>query len=176
MLAKDCRDDEDGRRGVVFTSLSPRMKVSSGRSCMRRTTACTVATVSAMPSARSRSQTGSRWAFPMRTTGAIFPPTSALSTLTKREPFGSLTRWTRKWWVEMDSNQRKLTLADLQSAPFSHSGIYPFPARRGGGCMGKAARADKEKMWPPAKKLPSWSLPRAKRSVAVTRARSCQCA
>ena len=25
----------------------------------------------------------------------------------------------------MDSNQRKLTLADLQSAPFSHSGIYP---------------------------------------------------
>ncbi|MEY4245134.1 MAG: hypothetical protein RLZZ245_2719, partial [Verrucomicrobiota bacterium] len=26
----------------------------------------------------------------------------------------------------MDSNQRKLSLADLQSAPFSHSGIYPF--------------------------------------------------
>ena len=34
-----------------------------------------------------------------------------------------------KWWVEMDSNQRKLTLADLQSAPFSHSGIYPFRLR-----------------------------------------------
>ncbi|MEN9975787.1 MAG: hypothetical protein RLZZ282_1793 [Verrucomicrobiota bacterium] len=26
----------------------------------------------------------------------------------------------------MDSNQRKLSLADLQSAPFSHSGIYPI--------------------------------------------------
>ncbi len=25
----------------------------------------------------------------------------------------------------MDSNHRKLTLADLQSAPFSHSGNYP---------------------------------------------------
>ena len=36
-----------------------------------------------------------------------------------------------KWWVEMDSNQRKLTLADLQSAPFSHSGIYPFRLSRG---------------------------------------------
>ena len=35
----------------------------------------------------------------------------------------------KKWWVEMDSNQRKLTLADLQSAPFSHSGIYPFRLR-----------------------------------------------
>ena len=31
----------------------------------------------------------------------------------------------------MDSNQRKLTLADLQSAPFSHSGIYPFRLTRG---------------------------------------------
>ncbi len=39
-----------------------------------------------------------------------------------------------KWWVEMDSNQRKLSLADLQSAPFSHSGIYPItiPLARGG--------------------------------------------
>ena len=31
----------------------------------------------------------------------------------------------------MDSNQRKLSLADLQSAPFSHSGIYPFRLSRG---------------------------------------------
>ena len=42
------------------------------------------------------------------------------------EPSGSPKWLEMKWWVEMDSNQRKLTLADLQSAPFSHSGIYPF--------------------------------------------------
>ncbi len=42
----------------------------------------------------------------------------------------------------MDSNQRKLTLADLQSAPFSHSGIYPFRLLRGG-CMGMVNGSDK---------------------------------
>ena len=36
----------------------------------------------------------------------------------------------------MDSNQRKLTLADLQSAPFSHSGIYPYSARCGADVWG----------------------------------------
>ncbi len=52
--------------------------------------------------------------------------------LTKNgEPFGSPNLCKLKWWVEMDSNQRKLTLADLQSAPFSHSGIYPFRFTRG---------------------------------------------
>ena len=50
-----------------------------------------------------------------------------------------------KWWVEMDSNQRKLTLADLQSAPFSHSGIYPFRLSRGGS-MGNPAGPDKENL------------------------------
>src|SRR6478609_6750573 len=44
----------------------------------------------------------------------------------------------------MDSNQRKLSLADLQSAPFSHSGIYPFPACRGARCMRNRAGTDKE--------------------------------
>lgn len=29
------------------------------------------------------------------------------------------------WWRELDSNQRRRTPADLQSAPFSHSGISP---------------------------------------------------
>ena len=28
-------------------------------------------------------------------------------------------------WVEMDSNHRSDDAADLQSAPFGHSGIYP---------------------------------------------------
>ena len=31
-----------------------------------------------------------------------------------------------KWWRGVDSNHRKLTLADLQSAPFGHSGTTPF--------------------------------------------------
>ena len=34
-----------------------------------------------------------------------------------------LTR--RKWWVEKDSNLRKLALAGLQPAPIGHSGIHP---------------------------------------------------
>ena len=29
-------------------------------------------------------------------------------------------------WVEMDSNHRSYKAADLQSAPFGHSGIYPI--------------------------------------------------
>jgi hypothetical protein len=29
------------------------------------------------------------------------------------------------WWREEDSNLRRLTPADLQSAPFGHSGIPP---------------------------------------------------
>ncbi len=29
-------------------------------------------------------------------------------------------------WAGMDSNHRKQTLADLQSAPFDRSGTYPF--------------------------------------------------
>ncbi len=32
------------------------------------------------------------------------------------------------WWAGMDSNHRKRKLADLQSAPFNHSGTYPFAA------------------------------------------------
>ena len=31
-----------------------------------------------------------------------------------------------KWWAEVDSNHRSLATTDLQSVPFSHSGIYPF--------------------------------------------------
>ena len=29
------------------------------------------------------------------------------------------------WWAKMDSNHRRRKPADLQSAPFGHSGIYP---------------------------------------------------
>lgn len=29
------------------------------------------------------------------------------------------------WWARVDSNHRSLATADLQSAPFSHSGTYP---------------------------------------------------
>ena len=41
------------------------------------------------------------------------------------------TKWatpafnTFKWWGRMDSNHRKRKLADLQSAPFGHSGTPP---------------------------------------------------
>ena len=49
----------------------------------------------------------------------------------------------RSWWRGLDSNQRRRTPADLQSAPFSHSGTPPLrqsgypdrserPARRAG--------------------------------------------
>ena len=31
-----------------------------------------------------------------------------------------------KWWEKMDSNHRRYKPADLQSAPFGHSGILPF--------------------------------------------------
>ena len=30
------------------------------------------------------------------------------------------------WWAEMDSNHRSRKTADLQSAPFGHSGIRPY--------------------------------------------------
>ena len=30
-----------------------------------------------------------------------------------------------RMWVEMDSNHRRRKPADLQSAPFGHSGIHP---------------------------------------------------
>ncbi len=43
----------------------------------------------------------------------------------KGSPEAPLVR-TLKWWAEMDSNQRRREPADLQSAPFSHSGIYPL--------------------------------------------------
>jgi hypothetical protein len=31
----------------------------------------------------------------------------------------------KKWWRGIDSNNRRLTPADLQSAPFGHSGTTP---------------------------------------------------
>ena len=40
---------------------------------------------------------------------------------TKKTPFGVL-----KVWAGVDSNHRSLATADLQSAPFSHSGTYPY--------------------------------------------------
>ena len=36
----------------------------------------------------------------------------------------------RRWWAELDSNQRRRKPADLQSAPFDRSGTYPFSVRR----------------------------------------------
>ena len=42
-------------------------------------------------------------------------------------------RWPSKlyiWWGEMVSNQRRRSPADLQSAPFDHSGISPQWSRR----------------------------------------------
>ena len=38
----------------------------------------------------------------------------------------------RKWWAKMDSNHRRHKPADLQSAPFGHSGIRPFLLLRKG--------------------------------------------
>ena len=34
------------------------------------------------------------------------------------------------WWAKMDSNHRRRKPADLQSAPFAHSGICPLPYQR----------------------------------------------
>jgi hypothetical protein len=53
----------------------------------------------------------------------------------------------------MDSNQRKLTLADLQSAPFSHSGIYPYtiPACAGAEVCGGTDALTREKIDGPGK-------------------------
>ncbi len=69
----------------------------------------------------------------------------------------------------MDSNQRKLTLADLQSAPFSHSGIYPFRLSRGG-CMGNPAGPDKENLALARKNFPEWpDLKKAPQSSADRR-------
>ena len=46
----------------------------------------------------------------------------------------------------MDSNHRRLTSADLQSAPFSHSGIYPFIVSLArDGCMRSGRDFDKGK-------------------------------
>ena len=38
----------------------------------------------------------------------------------------SYARKELKWWRGIDSNNRRLTPADLQSAPFGHSGTTPF--------------------------------------------------
>ena len=42
----------------------------------------------------------------------------------KREPFATPTASFK--WEEMDSNHRRRAPADLQSAPFGHSGIFPI--------------------------------------------------
>ena len=42
-----------------------------------------------------------------------------------RLPASVILPWRQMVWVELDSNQRKLSLANLQSASFSHSDIHP---------------------------------------------------
>ena len=44
----------------------------------------------------------------------------SISTHKNRRPLGRLFLW-----VKMDSNHRSRETADLQSAPFGHSGIHP---------------------------------------------------
>ena len=41
-------------------------------------------------------------------------------------PFGGEATARRTVWAEMDSNHRSRKTADLQSAPFGHSGIRPI--------------------------------------------------
>src|SRR3546814_10734329 len=41
----------------------------------------------------------------------------------------------RRWWTGLDSNQRTLTRADLQSAAFNHSATCPWDRRSEGGPM-----------------------------------------
>src|SRR3546814_8021601 len=41
----------------------------------------------------------------------------------------------RRWWTGLDSNQRTLTRADLQSAAFNHSATCPWDRRNEGGPM-----------------------------------------
>ena len=60
-------------------------------------------------------------------------PLSSLVRLESDRPYtpvfssGRLLRWTSpELWEKMDSNHRRYKPADLQSAPFGHSGILPF--------------------------------------------------
>ena len=46
----------------------------------------------------------------------------------------------KKWWAELDSNQRRRKPADLQSAPFGHFGIYPFTESPAGNATGLRER------------------------------------
>ena len=39
---------------------------------------------------------------------------------------GAVSFTRKKWWAGLDLNQRRREPANLQSAPFDHSGTYPF--------------------------------------------------
>jgi hypothetical protein len=56
-----------------------------------------------------------------------FSSTIELHPHTLHAPFQGRTRLNclNSWWRELDSNQRRRKPTDLQSAPFSHSGISP---------------------------------------------------
>jgi hypothetical protein len=47
-----------------------------------------------------------------------------------------------KWWRGLDSNQRRRSPADLQSAPFSHSGTPPYRGLQVRGGEGLVNRAN----------------------------------
>ncbi len=49
------------------------------------------------------------------------------------------------WWEVMDSNHRRRTPADLQSAPFGHSGNFPYTVPASQGSRGDSARAPKRR-------------------------------
>ena len=54
------------------------------------------------------------------------PPKTSRTECWRRPEFPKRERKIRKaMWAEMDSNHRRRTPADLQSAPFGHSGIRP---------------------------------------------------
>ena len=48
-------------------------------------------------------------------------------------------------WEVMDSNHRRRTPADLQSAPFGHSGNFPYTVPASQGSRGDSARAPKRR-------------------------------
>ena len=98
----------------------------------------------AIPTRRGRRKS----ARPRMSSGRIDPSKRALERVTGIEPAQpawkagtlplSYTRPARKvivlpradWWRGLDSNQRRRAPADLQSAPFSHSGTPPHVSNR----------------------------------------------
>ena len=64
----------------------------------------------------------------------------AILMISGRRDFQPRNLLIKRWWAELDSNQRRRKPADLQSAPFGHFGIYPFTESPAGNATGLRER------------------------------------